>query len=290
MRLRRITGLVGVAALALVAVGCGSDDSEERHHRGRRGYRGAGRHRGPGRLRVADHHRRAEAGQAAAAVGDAGPVRRVLRRGRPGLLREHGLDVEILEGAVDITPQTVLAQGNADFAIAWVPKALPVARAGRRTSPTSPRSSSAPARCRCRARPTDIADPAELAGKKVGNWGFGNEFELFAGMTEAGLDPATDVSLVQQDFDMQALLERRHRRRPGHDLQRVRPGAGGDEPGHGRALHARGLDGHQLERRRHGHAAGRHLGRHREAGLRSGVQGDGHGVREGVDPGVDLLP
>ena len=27
MRLRRITGLVGVAALALVAVGCGSDDS-----------------------------------------------------------------------------------------------------------------------------------------------------------------------------------------------------------------------------------------------------------------------
>ena len=28
------------------------------------------------------------------------------------------------------------------------------------------------------------------------------------------------------------------------------------------------LDGHQLERRRHGDAAGRHLGRHREAGLR----------------------
>ena len=42
----------------------------------------------------------------------------------PRLLQEDGLDVDILEGAVDIVPQTVLAQGNADFAIAWVPKAL----------------------------------------------------------------------------------------------------------------------------------------------------------------------
>ena len=60
-------------------------------------------------------------------------------------------------------------------------------------------------------------------------------------MTKAGLDPANDVTLVQQQFDMQALLKRRHRRRPGHDLQRVRPGAGGQEPGHRQALHARRL-------------------------------------------------
>jgi NitT/TauT family transport system substrate-binding protein len=53
-----------------------------------------------------------------------------------------------------------------------------------------------------------ISDPADLAGKKVGNWGFGNEFELFAGMTEAGIDPSSDVTLVQQQFDMQALLGR----------------------------------------------------------------------------------
>ena len=41
-----------------------------------------------------------------------------------GFFKKYGLDVDILEGAVDIVPQTVLAQGNADFAIAWVPKAL----------------------------------------------------------------------------------------------------------------------------------------------------------------------
>jgi NitT/TauT family transport system substrate-binding protein len=52
----------------------------------------------------------------------------------------------------------------------------------------------------------NIAAPADFKGKKVGNWGFGNEFELFAGITKAGLDPAKDVTLVQQDFDMKALL------------------------------------------------------------------------------------
>jgi NitT/TauT family transport system substrate-binding protein len=46
---------------------------------------------------------------------------------------------------------------------------------------------------------------ADLRGKKVGNWGFGNEFELFAGLTGAGIKPS-DVTLVQQQFDMQALL------------------------------------------------------------------------------------
>jgi NitT/TauT family transport system substrate-binding protein len=52
-----------------------------------------------------------------------------------------------------------------------------------------------------------ISSPSDLKGKKVGNWGFGNEYELFAGMTGAGLDPAKDVTLVQQQFDMQALLK-----------------------------------------------------------------------------------
>ncbi len=41
-----------------------------------------------------------------------------------GFYKEAGLDVEILEGGTDIVPQTQLAQGQADYAIAWVPKAL----------------------------------------------------------------------------------------------------------------------------------------------------------------------
>ena len=93
-------------------------------------------------------------------------------------------------------PQTVLAQGEADYAIAWVPKALAVARAGRRHHRRRARSSSAPARCRSSFKDKNITTAADLKGKKVGNWGFGNEYELFAGMTKAGLDPAKDVTLV----------------------------------------------------------------------------------------------
>jgi NitT/TauT family transport system substrate-binding protein len=51
-----------------------------------------------------------------------------------------------------------------------------------------------------------ITSPADFAGKTIGNWGFGNEFEVFAAMTAAGLDPATDVTNVQQQFDMVGLL------------------------------------------------------------------------------------
>jgi len=52
-----------------------------------------------------------------------------------------------------------------------------------------------------------IASPADFAGKVIGNWGFGNEYEVFAAIGAAGLDPAADVELVGQQFDMIALLE-----------------------------------------------------------------------------------
>src|SRR6202011_2715197 len=52
----------------------------------------------------------------------------------------------------------------------------------------------------------NITSAADLRGKKVGNWGFGNEFELFAAMTKSGINPGKDVQLVQQQLDMKALL------------------------------------------------------------------------------------
>jgi NitT/TauT family transport system substrate-binding protein len=122
-----------------------------------------------------------------------------------GFYRERGLDVQILEGGVDIVPQTVLAQGQADFAIAWVPKALASREQGAAITDVAQifqRSGTLQVSFADRG----IRTPADLRGKRVGNWGFGNEFELFAGMTAAGLTPATDVTLVQQQFDMQALL------------------------------------------------------------------------------------
>ena len=123
-----------------------------------------------------------------------------------GFYKDEGLDVEILEGGVDIVPQTVLAQGQADYAIAWVPKALASREQGAQITDVGQvfaRSGT----FQVSFKDKGISSPSDLKGKKVGNWGFGNEYELFAGMTKAGLDPGKDVTLVQQQFDMQALLK-----------------------------------------------------------------------------------
>ncbi len=122
-----------------------------------------------------------------------------------GYFEEEGLDVEIVEGGVDIVPQTVLADQQADFAIAWVPKALASIEQGAGITDIGQifqRSGT----LQVSFADAGIDTAADLEGKNVGNWGFGNEFELFAGITEAGLDPTTDVTLVQQQFDMAALL------------------------------------------------------------------------------------
>jgi NitT/TauT family transport system substrate-binding protein len=122
-----------------------------------------------------------------------------------GFYAEQCLDVEIVEGGVDIVPQQQLADGAVDFAISWVPKALASREQGAdivNIAQVFQRSGT----LQVSFKDAGIASPADFAGKKIGNWGFGNEFEIFAALTKAGLDPAADVTLVQQQFDMAALL------------------------------------------------------------------------------------
>lgn len=122
-----------------------------------------------------------------------------------GFYEAAGLDVTITEGGADIVPQTVLADGGADFAIAWVPKALASREQGAMITDVAQifqRSGT----LQVSFADAGIDSVEDLAGKNVGSWGFGNEFELFAALTEAGLDPMTDVTLVQQAFDMSGLL------------------------------------------------------------------------------------
>jgi NitT/TauT family transport system substrate-binding protein len=122
-----------------------------------------------------------------------------------GYYENQCLDVTILEGGVDIVPQTVLAQGSADYAISWVPKALASREQGAlitNVAQVFQRSGT----LQVSFAEKNITTAADFKGKKIGNWGFGNEYEVFAAITKAGLDPAADVELVGQQFDMQALL------------------------------------------------------------------------------------
>ena len=122
-----------------------------------------------------------------------------------GFYKADGLDVSIIEGGVDITPQKVLAEGGADFALAWVPKALQTREAGADIVDISQmfqRSGT----LQVSLKDKNITKSADFKGRKIGNWGFGNEYEIFAALSKNSLDPAKDVTLVAQQFDMKALL------------------------------------------------------------------------------------
>jgi len=122
-----------------------------------------------------------------------------------GFYADQCLDVSIVEGGVDIVPQQQLADGAVDFAIAWVPKALATREAGANIvdiAQVFQRSGT----LQVSFADKGITTPSDFAGKTVGNWGFGNEYEIFAALGQAKLDPATDVTLVQQDFNMDGLL------------------------------------------------------------------------------------
>jgi NitT/TauT family transport system substrate-binding protein len=201
---RGLVAVIGV--LALVATACGDDDDDAADST----TTAAG---GTGTTAAAG------SGSETSAGGELKPVKLQLQwvtqaqfagyfaAVEQGFYEQAGLDVEILEGGVDIVPQTVLANGGADFAIAWVPKALASREQGAAITDIGQifqRSGT----LQVSWKDSSITKPADLKSKKVGNWGFGNEFELFAGMTEAGLNPGSDVTLVQQDFDMSALLQR----------------------------------------------------------------------------------
>jgi len=121
-----------------------------------------------------------------------------------GFYEEEGLDVEIVEGGPDIVPQDVLAAGDVDYAISWVPKVLGSIEQGAKITNVA-QIFERSATTQISFKDKDITDPADLKGKKVGSWGFGNEWELFAGMQDAGVG-VKDISLVQQAFDMNGFL------------------------------------------------------------------------------------
>jgi NitT/TauT family transport system substrate-binding protein len=120
-----------------------------------------------------------------------------------GFYEDQCLEVEILEGAVEIVPQTVVASGGAEFGIAWVPKALVSRNEGADIINVAQVFERSPT-LMVSFVDAGITSVADFAGKQVGNWGFGNEYELTAAIEQEGI--ADEVELVAQDFTMLALL------------------------------------------------------------------------------------
>jgi NitT/TauT family transport system substrate-binding protein len=122
-----------------------------------------------------------------------------------GYYEDEGLDVTIAEGGGDIVPIDALASGDADYAISWVPKVLGSIEQGTNVTNVAQifeRSGTT----QISFKDAGIETAADLEGKNVGSWGYGNEWELFAGMQQAGVDTTDGITLVQQAFDMNGFL------------------------------------------------------------------------------------
>jgi NitT/TauT family transport system substrate-binding protein len=125
-----------------------------------------------------------------------------------GYYAAEGLDVTILPGGPDVTPEAVVAAGDADFGIDWLSSLLAsrdqgldllnIAQLFQRSSLTE-----------LTWRDSGIATIADLRGRRVGVWCCGNQYDLFAALSQAGIDPTNpaDVQIVDQPFDMTLFLQ-----------------------------------------------------------------------------------
>jgi NitT/TauT family transport system substrate-binding protein len=124
-----------------------------------------------------------------------------------GYFEEEGFDsVDIVPSGGDIVPQDALVAGDVDFAIAWVPKVLGTLEASGVELTNIAQVFQKSGTLQVSWADSGISSVADFEGKRIGSWGFGNEWEIFAAMADEGLD-STTVSITTQDFSMNALLD-----------------------------------------------------------------------------------
>jgi NitT/TauT family transport system substrate-binding protein len=135
---------------------------------------------------------------------------------KQGFYKAENLTVTMVTGGPTVVPQVEGSKPNGpEFTISWVPKVLE-ARAASTPSDlvdiaqVFQRSGTLSVTWKA----DGISDPCKLAGKKVGVWDFGNEYEVTAGLLTCGLtpglenngDPTKQFQKVIQAFDMTAFL------------------------------------------------------------------------------------
>jgi NitT/TauT family transport system substrate-binding protein len=125
-----------------------------------------------------------------------------------GFYTAETLDVTIRPGGPDIVPEQVVAGGGAQFGIDWLPSLLsardqgvPLVNIGQVFAASGMREIA--------FRSSGIKGGADLRGRRVAVWFGGNEFELLATLEKYKIDRNKDVTLVQQPFDMNLLLQKK---------------------------------------------------------------------------------
>ncbi|WP_310551036.1 ABC transporter substrate-binding protein [Paenibacillus glufosinatiresistens] len=122
-----------------------------------------------------------------------------------GYYKDEGLDVEILPGGPDIVPEQQVAGGTADIGVDWVASLLTSQEQGMPLVQIAQIYQKS-GLVLVSKKSANISAPADLKGKKVGNWMGGNEFELLALFDKYKLDPNKDLKFTKQGFTMDQFL------------------------------------------------------------------------------------
>ncbi len=123
--------------------------------------------------------------------------------------KQMGLDVNIKLGGPDIIPETVVAGGQAQFGLDWLPSLMSsrdkgvnlvnIAQVFTRSGLTL-----------ITWKDSGINTVAKMKNKTVANWLGGNEYEVFAALVKNGMDPVKQqgVKIFQQPFSMDFFMKR----------------------------------------------------------------------------------
>src|ERR1019366_3465824 len=127
-----------------------------------------------------------------------------------GLYKEEGLDVTIKPGGPDVAPEQVLAGGGADVVVDWMPAALAAREKGAAMVNIAQPFKHSGLELTCRAD-TGIKTPADLKGRTLGVWFYGNEYPFLNWMGKLGYK--TDGSAgggqgVEKGFHVESPLQK----------------------------------------------------------------------------------
>jgi NitT/TauT family transport system substrate-binding protein len=123
-----------------------------------------------------------------------------------GYYDEEGLDVNIKVGGPSITPEQVVLGKQAEFGIDWLPSLL-AARDQGEDLVNIAQVFGKSGMTELTWKDSGITTIGQMRGKKVGVWCCGNENELYAALNKNGMDPKTDVTIVNQPFNMDLFLK-----------------------------------------------------------------------------------
>src|SRR5947208_1589477 len=127
-----------------------------------------------------------------------------------GYYKAFGLDVTLKVGGPSITPEQVVASGQAQIGVDWVPSLLATRDTGTNLVSIAQMFSRS-GMTEISFKASGITSVSAMKGKKVGVWCCGNQFELFAALTKNGIDPnsKSDVTIFNQPFTMTDFLGHR---------------------------------------------------------------------------------